>query len=64
MTNPRITREETASGGRLIAQVDDKTGEAEMTWSGSGDTLRIVDHTAVPDTLRGTGVGKALGAHG
>ncbi|MEO0484850.1 MAG: GNAT family N-acetyltransferase [Pseudomonadota bacterium] len=37
--------------------------EAEMTFSIASETLRIVDHTGVPDTLRGTGAGKALFEH-
>ena len=37
--------------------------EAEMTYSVVSDALRIVDHTGVPDALRGTGAGKALVEH-
>lgn len=37
--------------------------EAEMTFSIVSDVLRIVDHTGVPDALRGTGAGRALVQH-
>jgi len=33
---------------------------AEMTYSRLGEDKIIIDHTAVSDTLRGQGVGKAL----
>lgn len=33
---------------------------AEMTFSRAGDSLIIIDHTEVSDTLRGTGAGKKL----
>ena len=33
---------------------------AFMTYSRAGDSLMIIDHTEVPDALRGTGCGVAL----
>ena len=36
---------------------------AEMTYSRAGDDLVIIDHTGVPDALRGKGVGQALALH-
>ncbi|TNF21604.1 MAG: N-acetyltransferase [Rhodobacteraceae bacterium] len=53
-----ITREETASKGRYAAVVDGH--EAEMTYSRAGTSTIIIDHTGVPDALRGRGVGQAL----
>ncbi|MEM9349101.1 MAG: GNAT family N-acetyltransferase [Pseudomonadota bacterium] len=50
--------------GRKGRYVFEKDGnEAEMTFSIASDKLRIVDHTGVPDSMRGTGAGKALVEH-
>lgn len=53
-----ITREETDSKGRYVTVVDGH--EAEMTYSRAGASTIIIDHTGVPDALRGRGVGQAL----
>lgn len=54
-----IIREETDTKGRYVAAVDGH--EAEMTYSRAGDAIIIIiDHTEVPDALRGRGVGQAL----
>ncbi|WP_114391035.1 GNAT family N-acetyltransferase [Notoacmeibacter marinus] len=53
-----ITREEGETKGRYVARVDGH--EAEMTYSRLGDTSIIIDHTGVPDALRGQGVGETL----
>ena len=54
-----IQREDRSpSGGRWLVNVDGH--EAEMTYSRASPTLIIIDHTAVPDALRGRGVGQAL----
>ncbi|WP_108484209.1 GNAT family N-acetyltransferase [Oceaniglobus ichthyenteri] len=53
-----ITREETDSKGRYATVVDGH--EAEMTYSRVGASMIIIDHTGVPDALRGRGVGQAL----
>ena len=55
---PEIRREDGETGGRWVATIDG--AEAEMTYSRLGKTQIIVDHTGVPDSLRGTGVGLAL----
>ena len=60
MTPLKISYTETDSKGRYAATVKSKTGEAELTTSKVSDTLIIADHTAVPDSMRGTGVGRAL----
>ncbi|OWU86372.1 acetyltransferase [Oceanicola sp. 22II-s10i] len=54
----QIEREETASKGRYVVTVDGH--EAEMTYSRAGESLIIIDHTEVPDALRGRSVGQAL----
>ncbi len=56
-----IQLQESGSGGRYVADVDGH--EAEMTFSRTSPKLIIVDHTGVPDALRGRGVGQALAAH-
>ncbi|HEY9038989.1 MAG TPA: GNAT family N-acetyltransferase [Roseovarius sp.] len=53
-----ITLEETDSKGRYSTRVDGH--EAEMTYSRAGAATIIIDHTDVPDALRGRGVGVAL----
>ncbi len=54
----RIEREEGPSKGRYVVRLDG--AEAEMTYSRAGESLIIIDHTGVPDALRGRSVGKAL----
>jgi uncharacterized protein len=56
-----IRFEEKTSGGRYVAEVAGH--EAEMTYSRTSPKLIIIDHTAVPDALRGQGVGQALALH-
>lgn len=53
-----IEREENGSHGAYRAIVEGH--KAEMTCSRTGEHLIIIDHTAVPDALRGRGVGQAL----
>ena len=53
-----IRQEEAGSGGRYVASLDGH--EAEMTYSRASPKLIIVDHTAVPEALRGRGVGQAI----
>ncbi|RLQ88050.1 GNAT family N-acetyltransferase [Notoacmeibacter ruber] len=53
-----INREEGETKGRYIARIDGH--EAEMTYSRVGQGSIIIDHTGVPDSLRGRGVGEAL----
>lgn len=53
-----ITREDGETKGRYVTIVDGI--EAEMTFSKAGRTTLIIDHTGVPDALRGRGVGRAL----
>ncbi len=57
---PDIRREDGPSGGRYTATIAGADGEAEMTYSRAGAARLIIDHTGVPDSLRGTGIGEAL----
>ena len=56
-----IEHQKTKSGGRYVTTLDGH--EAELTYSRTSDKLIIVDHTGVPDALRGRGVGQELAAH-
>ena len=58
MTELTIHSEDGPNGGRYSAIVDGE--EAEMTYSRAGKTRIIIDHTGVPDSMRGLGVGKRL----
>jgi len=55
-----ITRSEGETKGRYVARVAGRDGIGELTFSRMSATKIIADHTAVDDSLRGTGVGKAL----
>ncbi|MFC3612735.1 GNAT family N-acetyltransferase [Lutimaribacter marinistellae] len=57
-----IHREEGESKGRYWLVLDGH--EAEMTYSRLGNASIIIDHTGVPDALRGRGAGEALVARG
>tara|TARA_B100000678_G_scaffold268566_1_gene254935 strand:+ start:154 stop:441 length:288 start_codon:yes stop_codon:yes gene_type:complete len=58
MTDLKIEKEETDTGGRYITTLDGHT--AEMTFSKAGTQRIIIDHTGVPEALGGRGVGQAL----
>lgn len=62
MADIEIVREDTPTKGRYVARIAGIEGEAELTFSKAGAELLIADHTAVPDTMRGTGVGSRLAA--
>ena len=53
-----IALDETETGGRYHTVVDGHA--SEMTFSKAGATMIIIDHTDVPDALRGQGVGVKL----
>lgn len=55
-----IVRNDSPNGGALVLTMADRTGKGVMTFSKAGDAIRIVDHTEVDETLRGTGAGQAL----
>ena len=56
--NEPIEREVGETKGRYFVIVDGV--EAEMTYSRVSDTMMIIDHTEVPDALRGQKVGVRL----
>jgi uncharacterized protein len=56
-----IREEKGQSGGRYVATVEGHEGE--MTYSRASAHLIIIDHTGIPDALRGKGVGQALAVH-
>lgn len=56
-----IRHEDNGSKGRYSVTVEGH--EAEVTYSRASPQLIIIDHTGVPDALRGKGVGQALAAH-
>ena len=58
MTAFDITREEDGAKGRYVIKLGE--AEAELTYSIASPTMRIADHTGVPDAFRGTGAGVAL----
>jgi uncharacterized protein len=55
-----ITRELTDTKGRYLGRVPALDEAAELTMSRASATLFIADHTFVPDSMRGTGVGRRL----
>ena len=61
MSDFEITTEIQGSKGRYVLVRDGH--EAEMTFSIMSPGMRIVDHTGVPDALRGSGAGRALAEH-
>ena len=60
MTNITIHYEDGPTKGRYSAHVEGYEDHGEMTLSKVGEHQIIIDHTGVPDSLRGLGVGKAL----
>ena len=60
MADPHLTREDTETKGRYVARVDGVEGEGEITFSKASHTLIIVDHTGVPDSMRGMDIAAAL----
>jgi predicted GNAT family acetyltransferase len=56
--NLKIDRQEGDAKGRYSVKLDGV--EAEMTYSRAGASLIIIDHTEVPEALRGRSVGQAL----
>ena len=54
----QIERRDGPTGGAYHTELDGST--AEMTFSRASPRLIIIDHTDVPDALRGRGVGNQL----
>lgn len=55
---PEISRDMIETKGRYALR--HKGHEAVLTYSRLGRTAIIIDHTEVPDALRGTGLGRRL----
>lgn len=60
MADLTIIREDRETGGRWVARAAGIEGEAEMTYSKAGASRIIIDHTGVPETMKGIGVGRKL----
>jgi uncharacterized protein len=60
MTSIAITREMTLAKGRYVGLIEGVEGEAELTFVRTSPTQIDADHTFAPDTMRGTGIAKAL----
>ena len=54
-----ILQKQNGSKGSFYIESDEKT-LAEMTYSMTGDSIMIIDHTEVDDALRGKNVGYQL----
>lgn len=55
-----IRFEDAPTRGRYVANLGGVVEDAELTFSKTSPTLVIADHTFVPDTMRGGGVGGKL----
>lgn len=55
-----IEKEEAQSGGRYVGRFIEGEAPAIMTYSRTSASLIIVDHTEVPEAMRGKGAGQAL----
>jgi predicted GNAT family acetyltransferase len=60
MSDVAITREDGPTKGRYVARVAGVEDFAELTFSKTNPHLIIADHTEVPDSLRGRGLGRVL----
>ncbi|MGB6230579.1 MAG: GNAT family N-acetyltransferase [Litorimonas sp.] len=60
MSDITFTVEDTDTKGRIVAHVPGSDAAPEITFSKSSPTLVIVDHTGVPDSLRGQGIATKL----
>ncbi|MEJ5081779.1 MULTISPECIES: GNAT family N-acetyltransferase [unclassified Ochrobactrum] len=56
--NIEIKKSDAADSGRYVVNIDGD--EAEMTYTKRSSTLISIDHTFVPDSMRGKGVAQAL----
>lgn len=54
-----IQQAENGSKGAFFIEVEGER-QAEMTYSKAGNSMIIIDHTDVSDSLRGTGAGQAM----
>ena len=63
MADLRIELEESGSKGRYVYRPESGGDAAEITFSRVSETRIIVDHTGVPESMRGQGIGQKLAAH-
>ncbi|WP_343312503.1 GNAT family N-acetyltransferase [Brucella sp. BE17] len=56
--NIDIRKEDSSDGGRYVAALEGS--EAEMTYTRLGPALISIDHTLVPEAIRGKGAAQAL----
>jgi hypothetical protein len=56
----RIEKQASDAEGRYAGLIDGIEGEAELTFTIRGPSVISADHTGVPDSMRGTGMGLAL----
>ena len=59
-----ITREDSATKGRYVARVPGYPDVGELTYSKLGSNTVTADHTGVPESLRGQGLGGVLVGEG
>lgn len=55
-----IVKEEAGSGGRYVGRFVEGEAPAIMTYSRASASLIIIDHTEVPEAMRGKGAGQAV----
>ena len=60
MSTIHVELQEALGHARYVATVEGRDGEAELTFARARPDLVIADHTAAPDSLRGTGAAAAL----
>ncbi len=60
MNQLKISLEVTSNKGRYVGRIENVQEDAELTFSRVNQSLVIADHTYVPESMRGTGMGKAL----
>lgn len=59
----RIEKHVEGRAGRYVARIDGVEGEAELTFTARGPSVISADHTAAPESMRGTGAAMALVEH-
>lgn len=62
MPDFQIRREQHGTKGRYLAQAEGVDGVAQMVFTQRSETEFSVDHTEVPESMRGMGVANLLAA--
>lgn len=55
-----ITHQETAGGGRYVAQIAGSDQTGHLDWEARGEDVRVATHTIVPRAIGGQGVAARL----